>query len=322
MNLEKNILQHSGLFGLLSFLNNTLNYQVFNQASGLLNTTIVGKNHSLFDPVYIKDYNGIYPEYESPISQVKKLKIFQDYLEKIGIPFLLVIHPNKALFHPEWIPASFETAKKEPRYIETFEPILKEYGIHYVRIANYLTPNEMNFPKSGAHMGNISKCRSALNVSKSLNNRYSELLPEITCEEKQNLVEPDGEDLDLPKTLNVFNYSRSLELNKDVEMKIIKPGKKPLFPLFLGTSYSFGLIEFLAKAGSFTDTDMVFYVNRIHKKRNILSKNPKDSVIPFKSSVHKKDFLLKHNLFILESTEARLPELGFGYLAKIIKQIE
>lgn len=319
--LEKNFLQHSGLFGILSQLNNTLNYNVFDQASGLLDTTIVGKNHSLYDPVYVKDYNGIYPDYDSPVLKVKRLKFLQDYLEKVGIPFLLVIHPNKVLFHPEWIPESFETSKKEKRFIEDFEPILKKFGIHYVRVADHLKKGEMNFPKSGAHMGDISKCRSAKIVSESLNVRYPNLLPEIDCSETNKLTDPDGEDLDLPKTLNVFDYSKSIEKNRAVKMQILKPGIKPLYPMFLGTSYSFGLIDFLSEAKAFRDTDMVFYVNRIHKKRDILSKKPKDSVIPFKSSVHKKRFLLLHDMFILESTEARLPELGFGFIDRITKEI-
>ena len=109
---DQYLTHNSGLFGRIVKNTNQLNYDIFKTAGDLSSDTFVGKEGALFDRIYLNDLNGRYQtKHDEPEKQALQIKQIQDFLAYHSKAFLLVIHPNKAVFNPQWVPSSFRSPR-------------------------------------------------------------------------------------------------------------------------------------------------------------------------------------------------------------------
>lgn len=316
--MDKYYLQKSGLWSWLVYLENTVNYHLFGiSGTNSSTTTLIGNDRSLFDKIYINDKNGIYRTNTKNIdSAIEALKILKSELSKKNIPLIILIHPNKAIFKPDWVSWWLTSSSPAVRYVDSFIPKLKESKIDYIQIGEYFDDQHQYFSKSGAHMTDYGKCTSARLLTEKLNNLIPGISSTFNCNQSYETQKPDGEDIDLVRLLNAKNIYSSTErirVNQLLTQKDSKVGKLNLY--ISGTSYCLGILEKLREAKSYTSATLVFY-NKSSYQTRFIDKEDKYSggQSTFNPKFFSLDFMLKFDAVVIEATEARLHQLGFGLL--------
>jgi hypothetical protein len=322
-NLERWLVQNSGFFGRFTKLNNTINYHLFKVgSSNYKDDTLVGRDYALFDRIYINDLNGKYISSTDNIqAEVRILAKLQNYLESKGKTFLLVIHPNKAVSNPDWISFDFKSLAPEKRYIDRIQPWLDQYGIKYLKVGDQLKPGTQYYVKSGAHFNDLGKCLSAKLVSERLANNSKFDWPKFDCNITGEQA-PYEEDLDLANLLNTWNVSRSIEPVPTLDLKIHSTTDNKISIAFYGTSYLFGMLSIFDRVKAFDTVDFMFYSATHYYSRNKKGPKPKYGKKSFQASLQSLKFLERHDIVVLESTEARLHQLGFGLLEKLKSELQ
>lgn len=327
---ERWFLHNCGLWELLVKAQNTLNYHLFNIVSSRYGgETLMGAYKALHDRVYLMDMNGlaygrrrktVTPDPQKQVDQLKKL---QDFFVSKGKVFLVVLHPTKPLVHPEWVSENQMIHSPNPRYFPKFEAALKSAGVTYV----HLQPpaNEKEFPlfsKSGAHMTSYGKCLSAQGVVDAIIASRGDVMSRIQCVLDNTLVPAYGEDLDLLRLLNAWETEQSTSMVPGFALKKNTPQLKSHTKLLaIGTSYVFGLIKAFEEADSFSDTNFIFYKKSRYYGKNLGTDQQRKGAKKYLASHHDISFALSHDVIILEATEAKATQIGFGFLEDVIRQI-
>ncbi len=315
--MEEWLMHNNGLFGWMIKTSNTINYRLFDLGSSRYTArTLVGKDKALFDNIYINDFNGKYiTKLPNPDLHAQEIKNLQTAMENKGKTFLLVVHPNKARFNPQWVKDSQKVGSPENSYLSKLRPFLDQYKINYLVIGDHFQPNIQYFVKSGAHLNSYAKCISA----KLINDRLQSLmpsanLPKFECTLTGKQVAPLGEDLDLANLLNVWDYTPSLEAVPDFKLEIQDLPKNKLKAMYVGTSYCMGVLDLLDELHAYRAVDFLFYKRTLYYSRKKYTKDVRKGQSAFSSKLHTPKFITNHDLLVLESTDARLHQLGFGLL--------
>lgn len=327
---EKWFLHNCGLWEILVKIQNTLNYHIFQIVSSRYGgETLMGAGHALHDRVYLMDRNGLpYGRDKKiltldPDVQAQQLKKLQDYFEAQGKTFLVVIHPTKPLVHPEWVSGDEKLSEVRERYFPKLEKQIKARGVNYFHLM--VSENEKEFPifsKSGAHMTSYGKCLSAKGIVDFVSQRNGSM-SRIDCKLDGKLVPPYGEDLDLLRLLNAWKTEQSISLVPSFTLEKAEPLKHSQARLLaLGTSYVFGLIKAFEQAHTFGTTDFIFYKKSRYYGKNLGTSEEKKGAKKYLTSHHDISFALEHDVIMLEATEARAHQLGFGFVEDVISQID
>jgi hypothetical protein len=342
---EEWYLHQSGFFGTLVKTGNSINYHLFQSTNPNYqtdNATLIGAKHALFDKIYCNDLNGKYivslSEDELKIRALKKL---QKYLQERNIQFLLLIHPNKAVFNPEWVSDDLKMREPKTRTVERLVPLLKANGINVLNLEDELLTTKELFPKSGAHLNSFGKCLSAAATSSYLNENLKTSaahrgIPIFQCIKNGLYSKSKNADLDLINLLNVWNTAKSRTMvpqfvveytsklnntfnkNESTSLPHREELRRPSL-LIIGTSYVFGLLKAFDSVKAFSSTDFIFYSTSHYFSRNRYTNLEKRGKKKFSNELYELDFVKKHDIVILESTSARLHQLGFGFLEEIDK---
>jgi hypothetical protein len=317
--LERWLIQGTNLFGGMVHLQNSLNYHLLGAAaSDPTKGSLVGKDMALFDRIYINDING---RYEStplePQVIAERLKRMQDFLQKNGKKFLFVIHPNKALFNPEWVPDSFKIGAPRPRFIDSLRPELKKYGVNYLEVGEKLDRSGSYFPKSGAHLNYYGMCAATREVALALNSSGRFQYPEFDCVTSGEKRPPRDNELDLTDLLNIWDSSASEAAVPDFKLEIRKSVSPKLKVLFSGTSYVFGLMNVFDDVPAFAETNFIFYDKSLYSYKADSPRENRRVPHPVNPRKHLSlEYLLRHDVIIFESTDARVHQVGGKILYK------
>jgi hypothetical protein len=322
LKLDTWLVQNSGLFGLFTKFNNTFNYQIFKLgSSNYKDDTIVGGDYALFDRIYVNDLNG---KYISTTDHLQKhaliLKRLQNHLSRLNKPFLLLIHPNKAVLNPDWVSWFMQSPAPEVRYVDRLRPLLDKYNINYLMIGDELSPKKSYFVKSGAHFNDLGKCLSAKLVRNRLSKLHSKIWSDFECTETGQKA-PENEDLDLSNLLNVWSANKSIAPVPKIEISNLHATSEKISIALYGTSYLFGLVEMFDRTKAFDRVDFIFYDATHYFSRNKKGPQPKYGKKKFEPRLHGLKFLESHDVVVLESTDARLHQLGFGLLERLANEL-
>jgi len=80
-------------------------------------------------------------------------------------------------------------------------------------------------------------------------------------------------------------------------------------------------MDTLEKAKIFSDIDFLFYKKSHYFRKNLLSDNPRKGSRVDRKHLHSIDWILSHDIIVLEVTEARAHQIGFGLYTSINKQL-
>ena len=148
-------------------------------------------------------------------------------------------------------------------------------------------------------------------------------LPDFNCELHDGTNAPTHEDLDLARLLNVWDARKSISRvpkHTLIEKEhTFSPQKKALI---VGTSYVFGMLEVLDQIKAFSGIDFLFYDKTHYYSKNKYTKNVRKGKKFLSKKMYKPKRVLKHDIVILESTTARLHQLGFGFIEGLLNNLK
>jgi hypothetical protein len=324
------LLRGSGFWGDFVAISNTINYWLFNVAPpGYGGVVVVGKDKALFNSMSINDYNGkYYSDPQKAYTLLAQAKVVQDYLAKRGIPFLLVISPNKLLLHPEWMRPALASPKPGPRLFPQFQEALANSGVHHLILSEELKTDPRYsgitfFPKSGAHMNKLGTCLAARAIARSLSAQMTQPFPAIDCGAVEGFTQPSADDRDLARIINVLNVSPSLEPQPVVNPVLDGQGELDN-TLFVGTSNLFGFIGTMRDLGLLNQRDYYFYSRNLY---SCAKRDQNGQQACTRRPIRKKlDYTLQildgRSAVVVETPEARIHQTGFSFLEKLSQQIE
>lgn len=318
--LERWLIQNTGLFGTMIRMQNSINYHLLNSVSSdPRKGSLMGNDWALFDRIYVNDLNGIFKrsDYLPPEETAARLRRMQDFFKSKGKEFLLVIHPNKAIFHPAWVPDSFKVGRPGTRQIDLIRPALEKHGINYVEVGNKFDRSVMHFPKSGAHLNYYGMCVATREVSKAFSPRIATQIPQFECVRKEQDRPPKLNELDLTDLLNVWDSSPSEAPVPDFDLKITKQAQPKLKLFVSGTSYVFGLLNNFDNVNAFAETNFKFYNKSLYSYTSETPLDQRRNPRTFKPKKHTSlGYLLSHDIIMFESTDARILGVGGQILNK------
>jgi hypothetical protein len=321
------LLRGSGLWGSFVSLSNTINYSLFDVAPpGYGGVVTIGKDKALFNSMSVNDLNGRYFSDANKVYMLlDKAKALQERLAQEGTPFLLVISPNKLLLHPEWMRQGLLSPKPGPRLFEQIRPLLIEKGIYHVVLTEELAASSEYrghkfFPKSGAHMNKLGTCIAARSIARELNKQKPGLLPQVDCGAVIGMAAPSADDRDLARIINVFTARYSLDQQPVIEPRVLGAGSLTN-TLFVGTSNLFGFIGTLRDLGMLSKRDYYFYSRNLYSCSEKRVDGTQDCLRrPIRKKADYSPLILANrSAVILETPEARVHQMGFGFLEKLQK---
>jgi alginate O-acetyltransferase complex protein AlgJ len=110
-------------------------YECFGKSYMLGRTIVVGKQGSLYEEYYIRDFCGLTHPLgnDSVRALVGEMREFQSACRRRNVPFVVLITPSKPSVYPEYIPDGFMRAgMKMPRDYDMLVAALREYGVEFV----------------------------------------------------------------------------------------------------------------------------------------------------------------------------------------------
>jgi hypothetical protein len=318
--LERWLIQNTGLFGTMILMQNSINYNLLNSVSSdPRKGSLMGKDWSLFDRIYINDLNGIFKtsDYLPAEETATRLRRMQDFIKSQGKEFILVIHPNKAIFHPEWVRDSFKIGRPGTRQIDLMRPALDKHGVNYIEVGKKLDPSVMYFPKSGAHLNYYGMCVATREVSRAFSPKLASQIPQFDCVRKEQDRLPKLNELDLTDLLNVWDSSPSEAPVPDYELKLTRPAEPKLKLYVSGTSYVFGLLNNFDAVNAFAETNFRFYNKSLYSYTSATPQDQRRNPRRLDARKHiSLDFMLSHDIIMLETTDARIMGVGGQMLNK------
>lgn len=274
-------------------------------------SVVVGKNNYLFESDYIKAYYGDDFIGEDKMSaRVQKLKFISDTLERLNKKLVIVFAPNKARFFPEYIPDAYSGRKKQTNY-EVFIDQCNTNNIRFIDFNKYYILNKQKskfplFPRYGVHWSYYGSCIVADSMVRYFEGLNNIDLPDIGWE---RVVEKPatGMDVDIVDGMNLL-ISFEPDLLGYPELKINHgPGKEKLSILVISDSFFWSIYD-LGFSDVFSRCSFWYYNKEVYPEsfKNILGTN----------HLNFKKELLDHDFIILMSSEAQLPEIGWGFIEK------
>jgi glutaredoxin-related protein len=297
-------------FGFRNFfvrLNNQLAFELFNKASA--KSVVVGKKNYLFEVNYIRAYNGSdFIGEDSILGQVKKLRLLQDTLSKLGKDLILILAPGKGSFYPEFLPGRSGGHQEKTNY-HCFRQYASELNLNLIDFNSYFFSMKNKsmyplYPKFGIHWSYYGACIVADSIISYIEHLRGADLPGIYWNETEIDFAKNG-DFDVAEGLNLlFNLKPDKLAYPKVEFESKASSNQPsalvISDSFYWILYNMGFQKVFSK-------DHFWYYNRgIYPE--YFSKPT------FVDQLDIKKEILSHDVIILMAGEANLLNLGWGFI--------
>ncbi len=320
-------MQNSGLWGALVTSNNEINYRIFSQLDSEYkdgNGILVGTGYALFQGLYLQDFNA---DYQVPVESLRQtvatLRELQSWLEARRKTLLVVTSANKLILHPEYVPARYTKTRESERYIEVFRRLAAESNLNFLDTGRELLQfkEAQNFPlyaAPAAHWNTITACHVAARILQESSRLLRKPLNALDCSGAAKISpNPRGSDRDLAAIINVWNPRLSFVPTPYIKSKLQPvPQAYDAHWLFIGTSYMWSLLAALEREEVYTQRDFYYYGRSRYFRYVQADKTIKKAkqAIDYESLNWLK-LLEDKDILVFEVNEARLPEVGFDFLA-------
>lgn len=287
---------------------NQINYSFFSEITWKESSQIIlGKERTLYQANYIAAYNGddALPE-EKIEAFAAGLRRLQNHLEGKDIRFLFFLTPSKASILPEFIP---EPTKARPRALlranyERLLPRLVQHGVHTLdghalMVSLKETSGYPVFPKGGAHWNYYASFR----VTQELISRVESLLGKKMVFLKLDGVRWEtqgfGFDGDLARLANLwrpsvfYGSSPYPVVRREVPPEAVRP-------------------NVLLVGGSFLELPVLWL-----KENGVLGEGGEHDWYFRRKAADVDRGLLGRDVVILETNEAHIWNLGFGFIEAV-----
>lgn len=254
-------------------INNSISVNAFNTSP--IEKVTIGKNGWLYYSISGEEnpmalYRGLNLFTETELETINKnLTEQRDWLKKQGIPFILVIAPNKASIYPENIPDNIKKVHEKTRLDQLIEYLKNNSQIEIVDLRDCLKSEKNNqrlYHKTDTHWNSYGAFIAYQSIMKQVSKHFPQI--NIKAIEDCTITTEIGDGGDLANMLamgHMFKEERIILNLKDMEAKdcqidmllslgVIKTTNDDTFPsLFMfRDSFSSGMIPYLSE--SFNDS--------------------------------------------------------------------
>lgn len=310
---EKYINENFGFRNFLIRLNNQIAFDLFHKAKA--NGVIVGKNNYLFEENYIKAYNGTDFIGKNTIKhRMEQLKFIQDTLKKLNKDLILIFAAGKGDFYPEYIPDRMKTKQKITNYTYHLK-LAKEMGIEYIDFNDYFLKNKGKtkyplYPKYGIHWSMYGMCLVADSLVHYIEHERKIDMNTIYWNKIES-KQPEDEDYDIGDGMNLISKLKSFPMGyPQIQFEKDSLKAKPNI-LVVSDSYYWGIFNF-GFSILFNESHFWYYNQEIYPDSYIKPVSTKQ--------IDLKEEIQKHDVILLMSTQATLPNLGWGFIERSSKE--
>jgi hypothetical protein len=303
---DKYLTDHFGFRSFFIRLNHQWRFSLFNKAKTAWVT--VGKENYLYEENYIKAWYGTDFIGEDSIAQrMYQLKMLQDTLDQLGKKIILVFAPGKGFYYPEYIPDDYRKERGMTN-IDVYRQSVEKWDMNCIDFHRYFIDNkEIDtyplYPQYGIHWSFYAMCLAADSMI-----GYIEKLKNIEMNhiywEKISISQPKYEDCDISKSMNLLFQPRTFDMAyPEIKLEFNPKKTKPSL-LVIADSFYWGIYN-MGWSNLFTNDRFWFYNKEIYPKYDDVSST---------EDVNLKDEIMKNDIFIILSTDANLPNLGWGFI--------
>lgn len=298
-------------FGLRDFfvrLNNQVAYNLFNKAKA--NGVIIGKHNYLYEENYLKAYFGFdYIGYDSIAAKVDRLIRVQEYLASKGKTLLIVFAAGKGSFYPEFFPENWNYPKKVSNF-DTFLSLVRENNVNHIDFNTWFVNQKESssyplYPKYGIHWSHYGMCLAADSMFNYIEKLRNISMPDLRWD-SISLLPSEKTDYDIADGMNLL-FPPEKEILAYPHISIVEEqGDQRPSAIVIADSYYWGIFNEGIPSSLFSDQHFWFYNQQIYP-------DSYDSPLNV-SQVDLNEEIANHDIFIIMSTEANLPKLGWGFI--------
>ncbi|MDB6114785.1 MAG: hypothetical protein JWQ62_1730 [Lacunisphaera sp.] len=310
---------HVGLRNFWVRLDSEFTYAFFGESiEHPVGTNVVAGDHDwLFERHYIKHaLTPNRPEDNRVKEAIGHMRSVQDKLARRGIPFILLVAPNKAEIYPEHIPASQLGGRDFDQIIteyERYRPLLIAAGINlYDGRQVFLDWKKAGvrslFARGGTHWSYDASVRILQDLRIRLNPGMRHPLPPFVVE-KTLMESGSGTDVDLLNLLNLFTlfpYNHPQPRPVIVPQTAVPVEQLPRI-LWVHDSFGWPLIEALYDANAARPTESLYYFANFYR---IPDGGRLDTDL---KTVDWEACLKQHDAVAMVWTEIAFTSLGWGF---------
>lgn len=312
--LEKYANENFGGRNTLVRLNNQIAFSFFNEAKA--NGVIIGKDNYLYEENYIKAYCGTDFIGEDKISErLAKLKFLQDTLKKLNKELIVIYAPGKGSFYPEYIPDEFKKTKSTTNY-ECYSKKTKELGINCIDFHDWFIKNKSKskyplYPQYGIHWSAYGTMLAADSIIKYVEGIKGIDLPNLILGKIEMGNEPRDADYDIEDGMNILFRLKTFPMAyQNFQIDRDTP-KIRINSLVIADSYYWGIFGRGIQTAIFKEAHFWYYNKEIYPESH--EKPLSVDQINLKQEIEKQDVI------IILSTDANLPNLGWGFIEDAYK---
>ena len=301
-----------GLRSLFVRANNQIAYSLFSKAKA--NGVIIGKENYLYEEDYIKSYYGKnYIGDDSIAHTIARLKFISDTLTKLGKQLLVVFAPGKASFYPEYIPDSYLPINEKTNY-KSFSSAAIASKLNIIDFNKWYVDNKQKskyplYPKYGIHWSTYGTVLAADSLTKKIGELRQIVLPKIKITDIQ-LSKPFDSDYDIADGMNLLFKNKSFDMAYPKTMIESANGSAKPKVLVISDSFYWGLYN-MGISNCFQD-DHFWYYNK-----QVFPESATNELLT--DNLNIGDEFIKHDIFVIISTEATLNKIGWGFIEKAEK---
>ncbi|MFK7785829.1 MAG: hypothetical protein AB8B56_11970 [Crocinitomicaceae bacterium] len=295
-------------------LHNQIQFSLFSQPHA--NGVVIGKDWYLYESNYIKAYYGQDFIGDSLITErTRKLKFIQDTLQKQGREILVVLAPGKGTFFPEYFPDSLISTKSRTNYEAYLEQFNKQ-NIQYVDFQKWFLSMKNRseyplYPKCGIHWSKYGEMLVADSLIRKIESITERDLPDLVIEKFTIQDKNEEGDYDIAKGMNLILHMPTYPMAYP-EFRVEGMEKNITRTLFVSDSYYWGMYHYNFSQVMFGYGEFWFYNTEIYR-----DKLTADGYV---SDISIKDEVEKHQVIVLMSTDANLPQFCFGFIDQLYDQ--
>jgi|GEM_PF-1132907 len=320
---------HVGLRNFWVRLDNQLTFSLFYEVPQHATETpvIVSEHEWLFEPQYIR--NAIRPRDISDTrlrEYAQQIRTIQDKLARYGVPFYLIVAPNKAEVYPEHVPPAY-FARHQPAEITTnykrARTFFREAGIHFYdgpgRFAEWKnTGDRYLFARAGTHWSYDAAFRVLQEIREQLNPLLRHPMPELKLGGSPMKL-PQANDHDLLDPLNLLYtgmHEHKLPSPLVIPQHTVPEAQLPRI-LWVHDSFGWNLIELLYSANAAQPSESLYYFGVVHGSENVFRiPGAIKTDLPV-NKIEWKSYLKSYDAVIMVWTDIAFDHYGWGFFQAI-----
>jgi SGNH hydrolase-like domain, acetyltransferase AlgX len=309
-------------------LDNQVSFSLFREVAyhGLGTQVVAGEHDWLFERHYIT--NAVTPgkmTEEQLQALAHRIRSVQDKLARLGVPFLLVVAPNKAEVYPEHAPAAYLAGRQPADILTNYKrarPIFREAGVHFYdgpgRYDEWKRAGTRDlFARSGTHWSYDSAFRVLQEIRELLNPQMRHLLPELKLTGRP-VLEPQLSDTDLILLLNLLHtgiYEHPLPYSVPVPQILVPDEQLPRL-LWVHDSFGFVLIDLLYSARAVQPSHSLYYFENEYSIPGYGRTGTEVKKIDWKT------YLKSYDAVIMVWTDIAFEHQGWGFFEALERSLD